>query len=40
LFALLSTFPQDQYLELTTWVHPDVGLFGAGERASATLHLK
>jgi alpha-glucosidase (family GH31 glycosyl hydrolase) len=30
---------QDQYLELTTWVHPDTFLYGAGERSSETLHL-
>ena len=32
--------PQDQYLELSTWLSPTAKLFGAGERASDTLHLK
>lgn len=30
---------KDQYVELTTWVHPDATLFGAGERPSEALHL-
>lgn len=29
---------KDQYLELTSWVSPSTTLFGAGERASQTLH--
>jgi hypothetical protein len=32
--------PQDQYLELSTWLSPSAKLFGAGERASDTLLLK
>lgn len=31
---------QDQYLELTTWVHPATHLFGAGERSSEELAIK
>lgn len=32
--------PQDQYLELSSWVPPSTLLFGAGERASNTLRLE
>ncbi|KAL4448262.1 hypothetical protein ABPG75_005481 [Micractinium tetrahymenae] len=30
----------DQYLELSTWLSPSAVLYGAGERASKTLHLE
>ncbi|KAL4423393.1 hypothetical protein ABPG77_004324 [Micractinium sp. CCAP 211/92] len=31
---------KDQYLELSTWLSPSASLYGAGERASKTLHLE
>lgn len=37
---LLRSALQEQYLELSTWVPPTTTLFGAGTRASRTLHLE
>lgn len=31
---------KDQYIELTTWLHETVSLYGAGERASDALRLR
>lgn len=34
-----SYAPQDQYIELNTWVRPSATLYGAGERSSATTYI-
>jgi hypothetical protein len=35
----LFSVPQDQYIELNTWVRPTAHLYGAGERSSATTYI-
>lgn len=35
----LFSVPQDQYIELNTWVRPTAHLYGAGERSSTTTYI-